>query len=185
MKKLLILLLFSLINCKQKDFKNYTFETIKVSDSASNIKWTNGKIVQLSSEPINDFYLDEKTHIKWANNKFICLRHSNGSDTWTDIILPLDNNNFKIIENALAYDRLNGIVVCETDSANYKLFAENINSGKRLYIGSYWENCSSIFPHYCIDSISIKDKKLYVEWTLPNNIEKSAKKQIKKIRLNL
>lgn len=183
MKKILILILFSLINCKQKDFDKYTFEIIKVTDSTSNIKWTDAKMVQLSSKPINNFYLDEKTHLKWANNKFICLRHSNGSDTWTDILLPFDNNNFKLIENSLVYDKINGIVICETDSANYKLFAENIKSGRKQFFGNDWENCSSVFPHYCIDSINLADKNLYIEWIIPNKTEKSTKKQIKKIWL--
>ncbi|MPS72572.1 MAG: hypothetical protein E2590_05395 [Chryseobacterium sp.] len=156
-----------------------------MSDSKSRIEFTDGEVVQLSSKPIDNFYLDEKTRLKWANEKYMCLRHSNGSDTWTDIVLSFDNNNFKLIDNSLIYDKINGVVICETDSANYKLFAESINSGRKQYFGNDWADCSSVFPHYCIDSINLSDKDLYLEWVLPNKTEKSTRKQIKKIRLNL
>lgn len=173
-----------LYNCNKRNSANYSFTTIKFSDSTSYIQWYDGNIFYRSSKPINNFYVDEKTHIKWSNENYICLRHSNGSDTWTDIILPFNHNNYRLIENALTYDKKNGIAVCETDSANYKLFAENINSGRKQYFGNDWENCSSVFPHYCIDSINLADKDLYLEWISPNKTEKSTSKQIKKIRLN-
>lgn len=174
-----------LFNCHKRNSTDYNYTTIKDTDSTSYIQWTDGNGFHRSSKPIDNFYIDEKTHIKWSNKKYICLRRSNGSDTWTDIILPFDNNNYRLLENVLAYDKQNGIAICETDSSNYKLYAENINSGKREYLGKNWESCSSIFPHYCIDSISIFENKLYVEWVLPNVTEKTARIQIKKIRLNL
>lgn len=186
MKRIFLVLTFLILaNCIQKNPKDYSFEKIEHTDSTSYIQWTDGNIFYRSSKPIDNFYIDEKTYIKWSNEKYICLRHSNGSDTWTDIILPFETNNVKLIDNALAYDKLNGIVVFETDSVDYKLFAEKIQSGKRDYFGKDWEKCSSVFPHYCVDSISLSNKNLYVEWITPNFSEKITKRQIKKIRLTL
>ena len=174
-------------NCNQNQKLNadYKFEKIKVTDSTSFIQWTDGKIIFQSSKPIDNNYLDEKTHLIWNTKKYLCFRHSNGSDTWTDLILPLTINEVKIFENPLSYDKENGIVVYESDSAKYKLIAENIDFGKKEFIGKDWVDCSSVFPHYCIDSINVKNKELYIKWTLPNKIEIKNRKEIKKLKLNL
>ena len=79
---------------------------------------------------------------------------------WTDLLLPFNSNRVQWYENALAYDKVNGIVIYETDSLPYKLVAENIIGNRKEFLGGNWENCSSIFPHYCIDSIHIENKEL-------------------------
>lgn len=163
----------------------HTFEIVKETDSTSFIHWTDGRNTFSSSMPINNYYLDHKTSLQWSNDQYMCLRHSNGSDTWTDLLLPFNSNRVQWYENALAYDKVNGIVIYETDSLPYKLVAENIIGNRKEFLGENWENCSSIFPHYCIDSIHIENKELYVNWTLPNKIDKPNKAEVQKIKLKL
>ena len=191
MKPFLLLSFYLLISACHSSNKNDaiiskpTFEIIKETDSTSSLRWTNGKSIFNSSEPISNNYLDHKTSLQWSNDQFMCIRHSNGSDTWTDLILPFDSNEVKFYENTLAYDKVNGIVIYETDSLPYQLIAENITGNKKEFLGENWENCSSILPHYCIDSIHIENKELYVHWTLPNKIDKPNKTEVEKIKLKL
>lgn len=180
-----ILIFLILTSCNPKIIIPNNFKIVKATDSTSFIEWTDGNIFYKSSKPIDNNYVDNKTYTKWINKKYICLRHSNGSDSWTDIVLPFSNNNYKIFENALEYDKKNGIVIYETDSANFKLIAENIDNEKKEFIGEDWKNCKSVFPHYCIDSINLNDEKMYIEWTTPNNIDKSNRKEIKIIKLKI
>lgn len=161
----------------------HTFEFVKETDSTSFLRWTNGKITFNSSEAISNNYLDHKTSLQWSNDHYICLRHSNGSDTWTDLILPFNNNEVRFYENTLAYDKINGIVVYETDSLPYKLVAENILGKEKQFLGENWKNCSSLFPHYCIDSIHIENKELYVDWAVPNKIDQPNTAEVQKIKL--
>ena len=183
-----IICILILVSCNSKTAKisfPEKYRKFKATDSTSFIEWTDGKIFYRSSKTIDNYYIDEKTHCKWSNDKYICLRHSNGSDTWTDIILSFNHNNYKLFENALAYDKNAGIAICETDSASFKLIAENIENGKKEFIGKDWINCESVFPHYCIDSLNVQDNILYVEWTIPNRINKPNKKQVKKLKLKI
>lgn len=191
MKPFLLLSFYLLISACHSSNKNDgiiskpTFEIIKETDSTSSLRWTNGKIIFNSSEPISNNYLDHKTSLQWSNDQFMCIRHSNGSDTWTDLILPFDSNEVKLYENALAYDKVNGIVIYETDSLPYRLVAENMIKKEKQFLGENWKDCSSIFPHYCIDSIHIENKELYVHWTLPNKIDKPNKTEVEKIKVKL
>lgn len=191
MRSILILFFFILISkCHSTDKieaanPKHTFKIIKATDSTSFIHWSNGEKNFSSSKPIDNYYLDHKITLKWSNDKNICLRHSNGSDTWTDLILPFDSNEVQFYENPLAYDKINSIVVYETDSLPYKLVAENMVGGKKQFIGESWKNCSSLFPHYCIDSIHIENKELSVKWTLPNKIDKRNKTEVLKVKLKL
>lgn len=164
--------------------QDHAFKIIKATDSTSFLQWTNGKTSLRSSKFISNHYLDDKTHLQWSNEKYMCLRHSNGSDTWTDLILPFTNNEVKLYENPLSYERVKGIVVYETDSLPYKLVAESIDGKKKQFIGENWKNCSSLFPHYCIDSIRIENRELYVDWVLPDKTHPNHSKEIQKVRLD-
>ena len=192
MKNALQLILGFLVisGCHSKNNKtemlnpDHTFKVIRATDSTSFLQWNNGKTVLRSANPVSNHYLDDKTHLQWSNEKYMCFRHSNGSDTWTDLILPFTNNEVKLYENPLSYDPVNGLVVYETDSLPYKLVAESINFKKKQFIGETWKNCSSVFPHYCIDTIFIENKKLYVDWILPDKTDPSAQKELQQIRLD-
>ncbi|MDW9379941.1 hypothetical protein [Chryseobacterium sp. JV558] len=191
MKPFLLLSFGLLISACHSSNKNdtinpkHTFEIVKATDSTSFLRWTNDKSTFNSSESISNNYLDHKTSLQWSNDQYMCLRHSNGSDTWTDLILPFNNNEVKFYENTLAYDKVNGIVIYETDSLPYKLVAENIAGKEKQFLGENWENCSSLLPHYCIDSIHLENKELYIAWTLPNKIDKPNKTEAQKIKLKL
>ncbi|MBP7478665.1 MAG: hypothetical protein KA797_09085 [Chitinophagales bacterium] len=165
------------------------YQFIRLTDSTSTIKWGNKVISNLFGDTIDNFFIEkDRINLKWANEKFIVLGRSGGSDTWFRIILPLTKGaNAYFYENLMAMDKENGIVVIEHafDDSDTVLIAENILTRKRQIIGLDWEKCSSAMNHYCIDSISISKKQLYVEWTLPNKIDEPNAKEIKRIRLDL
>jgi len=189
MKLFLLVSFYLLISACHSSNKNetinpkHTFGIVKATDSTSFLSWTNGKKNFLSSESISNHYLDDKTSLQWSNDQYMCLRHSNGSDTWTDLILPFNSNEIKVYENTMAYDKVNGIVIYETDSLPYQLVAENIVGKEKEFLGENWKKCSSIFPHYCIDSISVENKELYVNWGLPNKIDQPNTTEVQKIKL--
>jgi len=190
--KLLLLLSFCVLisACHSSDKAatinpKHTFEFVKVTDSTSFIRWTNGKRTFKSSTSVSNHYLDGKTSLQWSNDDYMCLRHPNGSDTWTDLILPFNNNEVRFYENTLAYDKINGIVIYETDSLPYKLIAENIPGKEKQFLGENWKNCSSLFPHYCIDSIHIENKELFADWVTPNKIDNPNTTEVQKIKLKL
>ena len=102
--------------------------------------------------------------------------------------MPLTKgSDAKIFENCLAVDKDNGIVVYEYPNFNTDtiLIAENILTGKKQAIGRQWKKCSSYFSHYCIDSIDVNKKRLYIEWVLPNKINEHNEVEIKNIKLDL
>lgn len=172
---------FTLVDTSRTNVSNGHFQYVPTSDSTSLIKWGNDNVSNISSPFLNDD-LDDRVGVSWQTKKYIALRRSTGSDTWYEIILPLVSaQKEKLFYNPLAYDKKNDIVIYEYNfgSVDTVLVAENILNNKRQYIGKNWKACSSVFNHYCIDSISISNKLLYVKWTLPNKIEEPNKTEIK------
>jgi hypothetical protein len=165
------------------------YQFIRISDSTSTIKWGSKGITNLFSDTTDNFFIEkDRISLKWANEKFISLGRGSGSDTWLNIILPLTKGaDARIYENPMAVDKENGIIVFEHtfNECDTVLIAENILTGEKQIIGLDWKKCSSALNHYCIDSISVSKKQLYVEWTLPNKIDEPNKTDIKRVRLDL
>ena len=180
---------YPLIDTSKVQLSDSYYQFIKITDSTSTIKWGNKSITNYVSDTTNNFYIEkDEINLKWSNGKFIALGRSTGSDTWFNIILPLTKNtDVKFYENPLTVDKENGIIVYEYyfEICDTILIAENIMTGKKQYIGAGWKKCSSVFNHYCIDSISVSKNQLYLEGTLPNNIDKPNKTEIKRIKLDL
>ena len=168
---------------------DYFYQIVKVSDTSSYLKWGNKKNTFYCKTEIDNFYLEkERLHFKWKNSKFICLGRSCGSDTWINILLALkENTNPQIYENALAFDKENGIVICEGFiHEDPPLIAENINTGEKEILGKNWTKCDvGSFYHYCIDSISVTNKELYVKWATPHKLEENPMFETKRIKLKI
>lgn len=168
------------------EIANNYYQFVFATDTTSFIKWGNDTFTNISTQEIDNYLLDkDKINLDWANKKFIVLKRNSGSDTWQHIVLQLKPKQEPIFyENSLAFDRENGLVVYESSSVNDTiLIAENIITKRKKYLGKNWTKCSSAIHHYCIDSISINNHKLYLEWVTPNYIDKPNKKEIKIINL--
>jgi hypothetical protein len=178
---------FDKIDTSKKFDKDNYYQFVRSTDSTSLIKWGNKSVSNISNHTFDNWILNDKIYLKWSNKRFITLTRSCGSDASLTIILPLiKGQDAKMYNNLLTVDKDNGIVVCEYYSkSDTVLLAENVITGKKQSIGKDWEKCSSGFNHYCIDSINISNNMLYVEWTVPNYIDKPNKKVIKRIKLDL
>lgn len=165
------------------------YQFIRISDSTSTVKWGNKAFSNVHSDTMDNFFIEkDRISLKWANEKFIALGRGSGSDTWLNIILPLIKGSpARLYENPMAVDKENGIIVYEHafDECDTVLIAENIVSGKKQAIGLNWKKCSSPINHYCIDSITVLKKQLYLEWTLPNKIVEPNKTEKKRVRLDI
>jgi hypothetical protein len=163
------------------------YQFIPVTDSTSRIKWGNQKITNISRVIVDNYYLtDKRLYLEWSNDKFIFLGKWGYGDTWVNIILPLQpGEDLRFYQNIMAVEKNRGYVVYEYPEEDSILIAENILTGKQQVVGSNWNTCGSIFYHYCIDSISIKNETLYVEWVPLNEEKKNKKKEIKRVKLNL
>jgi hypothetical protein len=164
------------------------YQFIPVTDSTSRIKWGNKEISNISEEVIDNYFLtgDKRLNFQYANSKFIFFGRWRYSDTWCNIILPLKiGEDLRFYQNLMAVEKNRGFVVYEYPDEDSILIAENILTKKQQVIGSGWAKCGSAFYHYCIDSISINNEMLYVEWILPNKVDKPNRKEIKRIKLNL
>lgn len=168
------------------EIANSYYQFVFATDTTSFIKWGNDKFTNTSYQEIDNYLLDkDKIILDWATKEFIVLKHNSGSDTWQHIVLQLKPKQEPIFyENSLAFDRENGLVVYEFPSVKDTiLIVENIITKRKKYLGKNWTKCSSALHHYCIDSISINNQELYLEWVTPNYIDKPNKKEIKKINL--
>jgi hypothetical protein len=163
------------------------YQFIPATDTTCYIKWGNTAVSNISSKAIGNWQVEYgEIGLQWSNDKFIGLCRGTGSDTWMDIILPLKSNeDVRFYENRLAIDEENGILVYEYPSEDSIIIAENILTSKKQVLGKNWTPCSSFLYHYCIDSVSIVNKELYIEWVTPATMDVPNYKEFKQIKLNI
>ena len=167
--------------------ENY-YRFVKGSMSSSFINWGNKDFeTTIWTPPIDNSVLNDKVSLDWYNDKYIVLKMRTGSDTWYSIFLPLIKDAKELwFFNSLAVDKTSGIIVYPNKkNADTTLIIENIQTGQKQFTGIGWEKCSSAFIQYCIDSISISKKTLYIEWTTPNYIDKPNRKEVKRIKITI
>jgi hypothetical protein len=112
---------------------------------------------------------------QWDTYDYMVLHYGCGSPCWGILVLPLDSlTPIRNIMYDMAFDSINNQVAylgCD----NYNcLIIENLKTLKARRIDFPFKTDHGEFMGYWIDSISIKDNKLYYLYSDPNdnNVEK-------------
>lgn len=156
-------------------------EFIPASDSTYSIQWGDSSITYTSDLLLDEYLINpERIRINWHNDRFLSLKAGTGSDTWFEAILSKNDPSLgRIYWNTLAFDRDAGIAVYEYGAKDSLLIAESFYTQEQLVIGQNWTRCGSTFSHYCIDSISISSRELYIEWAAPDIYHSEVKEIIR------
>lgn len=124
-------------------------------------------------------------HFEWDSHDFVILRYGCGSPCWGILVLPLDS--VKPVRNLMyemAFDSDNNLVVY-LDCENYNsLIIENLKTYQARRIEFPFKTDHGEFIGSWIDSISIKDKKLYYQYSDPNDHNKKKTHTVVKIDIN-
>ena len=133
-----------------------------INDSCYLVQW--GDSLDLKTFP-DIFFMDN--HESWipkfiAENKdYIVMRQSCGNPCWVGYFLPLHGSTKPTsLHEYLDFDIDNDLVVYIKDSKTIEI----INLKSRETETHNLNNCTSAFPGYCIDSLSIKFKTLKYKW---------------------
>jgi hypothetical protein len=162
---------------------NY-FKFTLMTDSSCKIEWGNKRTKKQSSR---EYYFSEarQLHFDWENEDFLVLRAGRGSDAWFNVFLPLDSvGQDEIIENTLTQDKRRNLVVAEFLATDTTMVIHNLKSKEFQYVIET-DKCSSVFIHYCIDTIAFIDKGLYYKWTLPNKLDDNPKRYERRVRIKI
>jgi hypothetical protein len=162
---------------------NY-YKLILVTDSTCKIEWGNKRIKKQS---MRDYYFSEarRLYFDWENEDFLVLKAGRGSDAWFNVFLSLDSvGRDEIIENTLTQDKKRSLVIAECSSPDTTMVIHNLKSKELQYIIET-DKCSSVFVHYCIDTIAFTDKGLYYKWTLPNKLDDNPKTYERRVRIKI
>jgi hypothetical protein len=88
-------------------------------------------------------------------------------NSWFNVILPLDSQSkVSDIWNPMAYNKYYNLIA-EEGHGDTIVIIRNIKTGKYQAEIDSENTCQSPFNHYCIDSISILNKELYIKWAFP------------------
>jgi hypothetical protein len=145
-----------------------------INDSCYIVQW--GNSLKLNTCP-DTLHLDG--HETWipeliAENKdYIVLRQGCGNPCWVGYFLPLNESDTpRYIHEYLDFNLKNNLVAfIKSDN-----IIEIVNLKTSLTEDHKTKNCTSAFPGYCIDSLSVKDKILKYKWFPKAN--KDSKKGI-------
>ena len=162
---------------------NYFILTL-ATDSTCKLEWGNKKIKRQSTR---DYFFNEarRLHLDWENNEFLVLKVGQGSDTWINIFLPLDNGEQEqVIGNALTKDKDKNLVVAEYPSSDTTMIIHNLKTKEVQYIIET-NKCGSAFNHYCIDTITFTNKGLYYKWTLPDKLDDNPKRYDRRVEIKI
>ena len=177
--------------------KNFTkngnyYMLVPFSDSAVKIAWGNDTLKKVYDKPLDFFSAYKLCGVKWENKNYLILVQSQGSDAWTNFVLPLNNiDQPKVIYNGLCFDTINNLIVSEGLPWNDPLLhdtvlvAKNLKTGQSQFITEKDRSCDAGFRHSCIDSISIHNKLLYYKWSIPNNIDENKKSVERRIKITI
>jgi hypothetical protein len=154
------------------------------TDSTCRIEWGNKQMKKAGAKEYH-FSIARRLHFDWENEDFLVLKAGTGSDSWFNVFLALDHKGQEeTIENTLAHDKTRNLVVAESVSLDTAMVIRNLMSKKMQYVIEA-DKCSSIFIHYCIDSIAFTDKGLYYKWTLPNKLDDNPKRYERIVRIKI
>jgi hypothetical protein len=133
-----------------------------INDSSYLVQW--GDSLDLKTFP-DTIYMDN--HESWiptfiAENKdYIVMSCSCGNPCWVGYFLPLrDSTKPKSIHEYLDFDIDNDLVAYIKDSKSIEIINLKSNQTEIHKLN----DCSSAFPGYCIDSLSIKNRTLKYKW---------------------
>jgi hypothetical protein len=125
-------------------------------------------------------------HFEWDTHDFMVLKYGCGSPCWGILILPFDSIiPVRNLMYEMAFDSANNLVVY-LDCNNYScLIIENLKTSQAMRVELPFKTDHGEFIGYWIDSISIKDKKLYYQYSDPNDNNESKTHTSVKIDINL
>lgn len=134
---------------------------IYVDDSTYEIAWGNHD-VKRTMKTWMDGVPDRFAEFIKENDSVIILQRSCGSPCWTNLILPLDSVKQPFeIEMPEAYDMKNNLVAYNGDQDTI-VWVENFLTGHKAPV--LGKPCGSACNCYCVQSISINDRELYIKW---------------------
>lgn len=157
-----------------KTSPNGNFILYHVTNNSAFIEYGNKSFHRLLPEKYDCDIADSRIpHFEWDNHNFIVLRYGCGSPCWGILILPLDSEKpVRNIMFEMAFDSLNNLVGY-LDCENYNsLIIENLKTNQASRIDFPFKTDHGEFIGYWIDSIVIKDQKLYYRYSDPNDDNK-------------
>jgi hypothetical protein len=162
--------------------KNY-YKLIPSTDSTCKIEWGNNKLKRISED--YHFAFARRMRLEWENKDFVVLRGGAGTGSWFNVILPLDSLAEESgIWNPMAYNKKSNLIAEEGD-ADTIVVIRNIKTGKSQPIIDKMNKCESAFNNYCIDSISIQNKEVYIKWVLPHKMSDDFKVIEKRVKIKI
>ncbi|PIQ22147.1 MAG: hypothetical protein COW65_04850 [Cytophagales bacterium CG18_big_fil_WC_8_21_14_2_50_42_9] len=146
--------------------KNF-FLLNKASDSTCRITWGNNRVTRSGNEEI-DIYLARRLHYQWENSQYLILKGGTGSGAWINMVLPFDKSDkVKTFENILCFDAEDNLVASQYYNDTI-LVVQNLKTDQKQYIVLEGTPCEAASNLYCIDSVGIKNKELYLKWATAN-----------------
>jgi len=153
--------------------KNFFFLN-KSSDSTCRVIWGNNKVTRSGADEI-DFYLANRLHYQWENSKYLILKGGTGSGAWVNIVLPFDKSEkVKTFDNMLCFDPENNLVAFQYFDDTV-LVVQNLKTYQKQYIVLENSTCEAASNLFCIDSVGIKNKELYLKWVTSNLANDSSR----------
>ena len=149
----------------KKDFtpKNNFFLLEQSSDSTCRITWGNNEVTRNTQEEI-DFNLARRLHYQWENTEYLILKGGTGSGAWLNFVLPFSKSEkVKTFDNLLCFDPENNLVASQYFNDTV-LVVQNLKTDQKEYIVLKDTPCEAASNLYCIDSIGIKNRELYLKW---------------------
>lgn len=161
---------------EEKEFtpnKNF-FILNKSTDSTCKIIWGNGKVTRSDAEEV-DFYIASKLHYQWENSNYLILKAGTGAGAWLNMVLPFDKSEkVKTFDNILCFDSVNNLVASQYYNDTV-LVVQNLKTQQLQYIILNNSPCEAASNLYCIDSVAIKNKELYLKWATTNLAKDSSR----------
>ncbi len=147
------------------NFINY----LPMSQDSYKVHWGN-KDIQRNLDLYSGGAPNHFAYYEAENDKFIILKAGCGMPCWFAVFLPLDSIKSAFeIQMPEAYDLTNNLVAYNGYQDTI-VWVENFLTRHKVPILGH--NCGSAFNGSCIDSISVKDRVLYIHYLIEDDFYK-------------
>jgi len=164
--------------------KNY-YTITKATNSTVHLFWGNNTLKRMFNEDLELWPAAERLFVKWSNKDYLILEYWTGSGVWTNLVLPMNKKDkVQAFNNGLCFDNIYNLLGIE-QFRDTILLVENLKTEKKQYIVDKEHTCEGVSNNSCIDTISIKNKILYIKWVVPDNYNEKKKVYNKKVKLQL
>jgi hypothetical protein len=146
---------------------NY-FTLIPEADSTFKLSWGSTSTNRVYNKPF-DLLFAERISLEWESQEYLILHYWTGSNSWAEIILPLNaTQQVREVQNGRYFDGKQNLLVFEGFSGDTIFQVLNLTTNHQQPIIEQGRLCDALTQSWCADTVYINSNSLCYTFSKQN-----------------